>query len=73
MEHWEDPEDAAAITACQKCSELVPAEQLQRCSWCFQYFCSNCRFSKGASDYCSGPCADAMFHGGDGEDEAEED
>lgn len=73
MERWGDPEELAATTACQKCGEDVPAGQLQRCPWCFQYFCSNCRISRGAAEYCSGPCAEAMFHGGDGEEEAAED
>lgn len=73
MEGWEDPEDAAAARACQKCGEPVAAEELQRCPWCLQYFCSDCRSSKGASDYCSGACAEAMFHGGEGEEDAEGD
>jgi len=73
MDRLEDPEELAASTSCQKCGEVVAAGQLQRCPWCFQHFCFNCRFPRGAADYCSGPCAEAMFHGGDGEDEAEED
>ncbi len=66
------PEEPAATSECQRCGEVVLAAELQRCPWCFKYFCMACRFPRGVADYCSRACAEAMFHGGDDEEGGED-
>ncbi|MFI5180533.1 MAG: hypothetical protein ACHQPI_03995 [Thermoanaerobaculia bacterium] len=72
MDPRKDPVELVTTAACKKCGEIVPEKQLRRCPWCFRDFCFNCRFARGAADYCSRGCAEAMFHGGDEEDGAPE-
>jgi hypothetical protein len=72
MARREDPEEPGKAAVCQKCGLTVTQAQIQRCPWCFKDFCGACRFPRGAADYCGRPCAEAMFHGGDDEDGAED-
>jgi len=67
------PGTEAEKGVCSRCGEDVERKDLQRCPWCFKDFCHSCRFSRGLADYCSRVCAEAMFHGGDSEDDSEED
>ena len=57
---------------CSRCGEEFEEVFLQPCPWCFKAFCRNCRFAGGVVGYCSRACAEAMFYGGDTEEEAEE-
>ena len=57
---------------CSRCGEEFEVSLLQRCPWCFKDFCRNCRFAGGVVGYCSRACAEAMFYGGDSEEDTEE-
>jgi hypothetical protein len=57
---------------CSRCGGEIQRKLLQRCPWCFKDFCYPCRFARGVADYCSRVCAEAMFHGGDEEEEGED-
>jgi hypothetical protein len=66
----EESGGALETRTCSRCGGEIEARLLARCPWCFKDFCHSCRFPRGAADYCSRACAEAMFHGGDSEDDA---
>ena len=57
---------------CSRCGEEFEVSLLQRCPWCFKDFCRNCRFAGGVVGYCSRACAEAMFYGGDSDEDTGE-
>ncbi len=58
---------------CSRCGMEFEDRLLERCPWCFKDYCRSCRFAGGVVGYCSRVCAEAMFYGGDTEDDVEED
>jgi len=58
---------------CCRCGTEMDRKLLGRCPWCFRDFCHSCRFPRGVVDFCSRACGEAMFHGGDSEDEGSDD
>lgn len=42
---------------------------METCPVCGRRYCSYCRYRIGSRSYCSRPCGDSFFFGGDVDDE----
>ena len=54
---------------CSRCGRICEPAELQKCPTCNKAFCLYCVYRIGSRSYCSRPCGDSFFFGGDVDDE----
>jgi len=53
---------------CGRCGRLCEPAELQKCPVCGRRYCAWCVYRVGSRSYCSRPCGDSFFFGGDTDD-----
>ena len=66
--------DAPLDSVCQRCERMVEAHELEECPVCKRKYCTFCVYRVGSRNYCSRPCGDSYFFGGelDGDSDGDE-
>jgi len=54
---------------CGRCGRLCEPAELQKCPVCGRRYCAWCVYRVGSRSYCSRPCGDSFFFGGEVDDE----
>lgn len=61
--------DRSRDDLCLRCGRICEPGELERCPVCGKAFCQYCVYRIGSRSYCSRPCGDSFFFGGDVDDE----
>lgn len=61
--------EGARGDVCSRCERICEPAELQKCPVCNRTFCLYCVYRIGSRSYCSRPCGDSFFFGGDVDDE----
>jgi len=64
MPHIEEAE-AASAPMCSRCGRMCEPVELEVCPICRRRFCNFCTYRVGSRSYCSRPCGDSYFFGGE--------
>jgi len=67
----DDGEDAPG-ELCGRCGRICEPAELDTCPICAKRFCPDCKYRIGSRTYCSRPCGDSFFFGGEGDVDEEE-
>ncbi len=59
--------EGARSDVCSRCERICEPAELDRCPVCGKSFCTYCAYRIGSRTYCSRPCGDSFFFGGDGD------
>ncbi len=62
-----DDGEGARGDLCDRCGRICEPAELDRCPVCKKAFCTYCSYRIGSRNYCSRPCGDSFFFGGDGD------
>ncbi len=64
-----DEGTAARSDLCERCERICEPAELSPCPICGKVFCLYCAYRIGSRSYCSRPCGDSFFFGGEVDDE----
>ena len=64
-----EEDEETPVDVCGRCGRLCEAAELDKCPVCAKTFCTYCVYRIGSRNYCSRPCGDSFFFGGDVDDE----
>jgi hypothetical protein len=65
----EDEGEGARSDLCERCERICEPIELATCPICSKRYCAYCSYRIGSQTYCSRPCGDSFFFGGDVDDE----
>ena len=64
-----DDGEGARSDVCSRCERICEPAELDLCPVCGRTYCLYCAYRIGSRTYCSRPCGDSFFFGGDVDDE----
>ena len=64
-----DEDEGVRADQCSRCGRICEPAELDTCPVCSRRYCSYCRYRVGSRNYCSRPCGDSFFFGGEVDDE----